>query len=140
MLQELSADQARQIATLAKAARAARDVILDNVPDEDLGIPRPARGEHNPAGALGFDPLPLDDPALIELRATVSALMPAARTELFVLMRMGQGDFAICDWERGLGEAALLGEDTVLAALTEDPDLHEHISKALYELGTESRA
>ena len=103
-------------------------------------MPRPARGEHNPAGALGFDPLPLDDPALIELRATVSALVPAARTELFILMRMGQGDFGICDWERGLAEAALLGEDTVLAALTEDPDLHEHISKALYELGTESRA
>ena len=140
MLQELSADQARQIADLAKTARAARDVILDNVPEEDLGVPRPARGEHNPAGALGYDPLPLDDPALIELRATVSALMPAARTELFILMRMGQGDFAICDWERGLAEAALLGEDTVLAALTEDPDLHEHISKALYELGTESRA
>ena len=140
MLQELSADQARQIADLAKTARTARDVILDNVPEEDLGVPRSARGEHNPAGTLGFDPLPLDDPALIELRATVCALVPAARAELFVLMRMGQGDFAICDWDRGLSEAALLGDDTILAALTEDADLHEHLSKALYELGTESRA
>ena len=140
MLQELSADQARLIADLAKTARTARDVILDNVPEEDLGVPRSARGEHNPAGTLGFDPLPLDDPALIELRATVCALVPAARAELFVLMRMGQGDFVICDWDRGLSEAALLGDDTILAALTEDADLHEHLSKALYELGTESRA
>ena len=140
MLQELSADQARLIADLAKTARTARDVILDNVPEEDLGVPRSARGEHNPAGTLGFDPLPLDDPALIELRATVCALVPAARAELFVLMRMGQGDFAIGDWDRGLSEAALLGDDTILAALTEDADLHEHLSKALYELGTESRA
>jgi hypothetical protein len=139
MLQELSADQAQQIADLAKTARAARDVILDNVPEEDLGVPKSARGEHNPAGTLGFDPLPLDDPALIELRAAVCALVPAARAELFVLMRMGQGDFAICDWDRGLSEAALLGDDTVLAALTEDADLHEHLSKALYELGTKSR-
>ena len=139
MLQELSADQARQIADLAKTARAARDVILDNVPEEDLGVPKSARGEHNPAGTLGFDPLLLDDPALIELRAAVCALVPAARAELFVLMRMGQGDFAICDWDRGLSEAALLGDDTILAALTEDADLHEHLSKALYELGTESR-
>lgn len=138
MLQELSADQAQQIADLAKTARAARDVILDNVPEEDLGVPKSARGEHNPAGTLGFDPLPLDDPALIELRAAVCALVPAARAELFVLMRMGQGDFAICDWDRGLSEAALLGDDTILAALTEDADLHEHLSKALYELGTES--
>ena len=138
MLQELSADQARQIADLAKTARAARDVILDNVPEEDLGVPKSARGEHNPAGTLGFDPLPLDDPALIELRAAVCALVPAARAELFVLMRMGQGDFAICDWDRGLSEAALLGDDTILAALTEDADLHEHLSKALYELGAES--
>jgi hypothetical protein len=140
MLQELSADQARQIADLAKVVRAARDVVLDNVPEEDLGVPRPARGEHNPAGALGFDPLPLDDPALIDLRAAVCALMPGARAELFVLMRMGQGDLAILDWDRGLSETALLGDDAVLAALTEDPDLHEHIAKALYELGTESRA
>ena len=140
MLQELSADQARQIADLAKAARAARDVILDNVPEEDLGAPRPARGEHNPAGALGFDPLPLEAPALIELRAAICALMPGARAELFVLMRMGQGDLAILDWDRGLSETALLGDDVVLAALTEDQDLHEHIAKALYELGTESRA
>ena len=139
MLQALSADQARQIAELAKAARAARDAILENVPEQDLGVPRPARGEHNPAGTLGFDPLPLDDPALLELRATICALMPAARTELFVLMRMGQGDFAICDWDRGLAEAALLGEDTVLAALTEDADLHEHIAKALYEVGSTSQ-
>ena len=139
MLQKLSADQARQIAALAKTARAARDVVLDNVPEEDLGEPQPARGEHNPAGALGFDALPSDDPALIELRAAVCALMPAARSELFVLMRMGQGDLAICDWDRGLSEAALLGEEVVLAALTEDPDLHEHLSKALYELGSASR-
>jgi hypothetical protein len=140
MLQELSPDQARQIADLAKLARAARDVVLDNVPEEELGVPPPGRGEHNPAGTLGFESLPLDDPALIELRAAVRALGPAARTELFVLMRMGQGDFAICDWDRGLSEAALLGEDTVIATLTEDPDLHEHLSKALYELGTERRA
>ena len=139
MLQELSADQAQQIADLAKTARAARDVILDNVPEEDLGVPKSARGEHNPASTLGFDALPLDDPALIKLRAAVCALVPAARAELFVLMRMGQGDFAICDWDRGLSEAALLGDDTILAALTEDADLHEHLSKALYELGTESR-
>ena len=45
MLQELSADQARQIADLAKAARAARDAILHNVPEQVLGVPRPARGE-----------------------------------------------------------------------------------------------
>ena len=139
MLQELSADQAQQIADLAKTARAARDVILDNVPEEDLGVPKSARGEHNPAGTLGFDPLPLDDPALIELRAAVCALVPAARAELFVLMRMGQGDFAICDWDRGLSEAALLGDNTILAALTGDADLHEHISKALYELGSTSQ-
>ena len=140
MLRELTVEQARQIAALAKTARAARDVMLNNVPEEDLGEPQSARGEHNPAGTLGFDALPSDGPAIVEFRQAVSAFAPAARSELFVLMRMGQGDIAICDWDRGLSEAALLGEDTVLATLTEDPDLHEHLSKALYELGTESRA
>jgi hypothetical protein len=107
MLQALSADQARQIADLAKAARAARDDILGNVPEQNLGEPRPARGEHNPARALGFDPLPLDHPARVELRENVYALMPAERTELFVLMRVGQGDFAIGDgWRHAPGLGA----------------------------------
>lgn len=139
MLRELNVEQARRIATLAKTARAARDVILNNVPEAVLGVPPPARGEHNPASVLGFDPLPLDDPALMELRQAVGALAPVARSELFVLMRMGQGDFAAGDWERGLAEAGLLGDETVLATLTEDPDLHEHLSKGLYELAPESR-
>jgi len=49
-------------------------------------------------------------------------------------MRMGQGDFAINDWDRALSEAELLGEQTVTAALIEDLDLHDHIAKGLYEV------
>jgi hypothetical protein len=86
MRQELTVEGARRIAALAKTARRARDAMLDNVPEEDLGEPRPARGEHNPTGALGFDPLPLGDLAIAALRQAVSALGRTARSELFVLM------------------------------------------------------
>jgi hypothetical protein len=134
MLRQLTEEQARQTAALAKAVRKARDALLDNVPDEDLGEPPAARGEHNPTAAFALDPLPPDDPAVAALRQALSALQPGARAELFVLMRMGQGDLGINDWDRGLSEAELLGDQTVTAAMTEDLDLHDHVTKGLYEV------
>ena len=134
MLQQLTEEQARQIAALATAVRKTRDALLDNVPDEDLGEPPAARGEHNPTAAFALDPLPPDDPSLTALRQAVGALAPGARSELFVLMRMGQGDFGINDWERGLSEAELLGDGTIIGAIIEDLDLHDHITKGLYEV------
>jgi len=134
MLQQLTEEQARQIAALGKAVRKTRDALLDNVPDEDLGEPPAARGEHNPTAAFALDPLPPDDPSFVALQQAVGALAPGARSELFVLMRMGQGDFGINDWERGLSEAELLGDGTIIGAIIEDLDLHDHITKGLYEV------
>jgi hypothetical protein len=134
MLQQLTEEQAHQIAALARAVRKARDALLDNVPDEDMEEPPAARGEHNPTAAFALDPLPPDDPSVTALQRALGALAPGARSELFVLMRMGQGDFGINDWDQGLSEAELLGEETVTAALIEDLDLHDHITKGLYEV------
>jgi hypothetical protein len=134
MLQQLTEQQAHQIAALARAVRKARDALLDNVPDEDLAEPPAARGEHNPTAAFALDPLPPDDPSVAALQRALGALAPAARSELFVLMRMGQGDYGINDWEQGLAEAELLGDQTVTAAMIEDLDLHDHITKGLYEV------
>jgi hypothetical protein len=134
MLQQLAEEQARQIASLAKTVRETRDALLDNVHDEDLKEPPAARGEHNPTATFALDPLPPDDPAVAALHQALSALQPGARSELFVLMRMGQGDFGITDWEQGLSEAELLGDETVTATMIEDLDLHDHITKALYEI------
>ncbi|OFW72275.1 MAG: hypothetical protein A2W02_03920 [Alphaproteobacteria bacterium RBG_16_64_48] len=138
MLKQLTEEQARHIAALARGVRNARDALLDNVPDEDMGEPPAARGEQNPTAAFALDPLPPDDPAVAALQQALTALEAAARSELFVLMRMGQGDFAICDWDRALSEADLLGEKTVTAALIEDLDLHDHVTKGLYEIGSSS--
>lgn len=134
MLQELTKERARQIADFAKAARDARDAILANIPEEALGEPRVARGAHNPIAGLGFDPLPPDASEIAALENAVSALAPLARSELFALMRIGQGDLAAGNWDRGLSEATTLGDETVAAALTENPDLHDHLAKGLFEL------
>jgi hypothetical protein len=48
-------------------------------------------------------------------------------------MRIGQGDLATRKWYRGLREAEMLGEETITAAIIEDPDLHDHLTKGLYE-------
>lgn len=135
MLKDLNVDQARFVALLAKAARAQRDATLGHGPDKDLGGTKAARGEHNPTAALGYDPLPAADYQLSALREALDALAPTERSELYVLMRIGQGHLAANKWHRGLEEAQSLGNATVASALIEDPDLHDHISKGLYQAG-----
>jgi hypothetical protein len=133
MLKDLNVDQARFIAILARTARTQRDEFLGNVAEEDLEDVAPARGEHNPTAALGFEPLPGEAPQTAALREAISALSEAARGELYTLMRIGQGHLAAKKWHRGLSEAKMLSDETVTAAIIEDPDLHDHIAKGLYE-------
>ena len=133
MLKDLNLDQARFIAVLAQAARAQRDALLGRVGEEALGQVKPARGEHNPTATLGFEPLPASDLQLAALREAVAALSAPARREVYALMRIGQGHLAAKKWHRGLTEAERLGDETVAAAILEDADLHDHITKGLYE-------
>ena len=133
MLKDLNVDQARFIAIVAKAARTQRDALLGHVAEEDLNGLTPARGEHNPTATLGFAPLPPDAPQIAALRDAISVLSPDARGELYALMRIGQGHLAAKKWHRGITEAQLLGDEAVAATIAEDSDLHDHISKGLYE-------
>jgi hypothetical protein len=48
-------------------------------------------------------------------------------------MRIGQGHLAAKKWHHGLSEAELLGDNVITAAITDDPDLHDHVTKGLYE-------
>jgi hypothetical protein len=134
MLASLSVKQAQRIAELANAARKARDGLLGNVPEKTVGDPPAARGEHNPTATLGYSPLSPGAPSLRELQSAVDSLEPAARAELFAVLRIGQSDLAAGDWEGLLEEADLLGDKTIAAVLIEDPDLHDHLVKGLYEL------
>ena len=135
MLMELEARQAHHITRLAQAAREARDGLLHGVSDETVNEPHPAKGEQDRIGAGGFDVLRADDPALSALRQAIGDLGPAARSELFALMRIGQGELAAKDWERGLSEAETLGDEGVGGVLSDDIDLPTHLEKGLYELG-----
>ena len=133
MLNDLNTDQARFVALLAKAARAERDAMLGHGPDRPLSEATATRGERNPTAALGYDPLPAENLQLQALHDELSSLTETARSELYVLMRIGQGQVAANQWHRGLQEAQLLGDATVRSAVIEDPDLHEHVLKGLYE-------
>jgi hypothetical protein len=86
--------EARHIAGLAEAARAARDRALEKVRETELGEPPPARGEHNPAGSLGLEALPPDDPARLALRDAIAELAPETRMKLWALMMVGRGEYA----------------------------------------------
>lgn len=135
MSTELRTDQAQFIALLAKTARIQRDKFLGNVAEEDLNEIEPSRGEHNPTAALGFDPLEAGSEQVKSLRDAIGELTPSARAELYALMRIGQGHLAAGEWSRGSSDAALLDEPTITAALLDDPDLHDHLMKGLYETG-----
>ena len=134
MLEKLTSRQAHLIAQLARVARDARDVLLHGVPEETVSEPYPAKGERDRMGAGGFDVLPADDPAVTALRGAISGLRPAARSELFTLMRIGQGELAPGDWQRGLSEATALGDESIGGILADDIDLQSHLEKGLYEL------
>jgi hypothetical protein len=133
LLKELNRNQAQFVAVLARAARMQRDAFVAGVPEGDLADMRPSRGEHNPMADLGFTPFPGDAPQLVILREAINILSQAGRSELYALMRIGQGALAARKWHRGLVEAQNLGDETVKAALIEDPDLHDHLVKGLYE-------
>jgi hypothetical protein len=133
MLKNLNVDQARFVAILARTARMQRDSFLGNVPEDGLGGMQPGRGEHNPTAELGFEPLPPDASQTAALRDAIATLSQGARNELYTLMRIGQGDLAAKTWHRGLSEAEVLSKEAITAAIIEDPDLHDHIMKALYE-------
>ena len=115
-------------------ARAQRDALLGNVAEDDLDGPTPARGEHNPTAELGVEPLPADasKPAAALCEA-INSLSEPARRELYALMRIGQGHLAAKKWDRGLSEAEMLGDNVITAAIIDDPDLHDHVTKGLYE-------
>ncbi len=134
MLKELHVKQARFIALLANTARIQRDSLLGNVAEDDLDGLTPGRGEHNPIVELGVEPLPADASRPAEaLSEAIGSLPGPARRELYALMRVGQGHLAAKNWDRGLAEAELLGDSAISAAVIDDPDLHDHIMKALYE-------
>jgi hypothetical protein len=132
LLKDLNVDQADFVALLAKNAREQRDAVLGNVAERDLGGSTPARGEHNPTAELGFEPAGDASPTAL-LQDAIANLSENARRELYALMRIGQGHLAAKKWHRGLSDAEILGDATVTAAIIGDADLHDHLTKGLYE-------
>lgn len=72
------------------------------------------------------------------MREAISSLSKGARRELYTLKRIGQKQLAPKKWHRGRSEAEMLGDGTITGAIIEDPDLHDHITKGLYEAGLSS--
>lgn len=133
MLEKIGAEEVKHIAWLAKAAREARDVMLEKVLGEAMGEPSPAKGEHNPAAALGLDPLPQDHPARIALKEAIDGLPSEGRRELLALMWIGRNDYGAADWERAIADATTAFEINA-EILMEEADLSAFLLKGLYEM------
>ena len=135
MLEELEIVMAKRIAKLADAARAAHDRILAQVRDSEPGEPPPVHGRRDPEGTLGLAVLPDDEPALKRLREAISLLRPEMRRTLWVVMRIGEGDYARGDWEEARAAADGVSDERITVDLADDVELHEKLMKGLYELG-----
>lgn len=134
VLKTLTPSQVHHIAQLAREARQARDALLGAAAETAAGEPHPAKGEHDRIGAGGFDVLPASSPPLSALRAAIGRLRPDARSELYALMRIGQGDLAPGDWREGLSEASRLGDAGVGGLLADDIDLQTHLDRGFHEI------
>lgn len=132
MLDRLGAEYAKTIATLAVAARQARDQML-RVRPRSLDELEPARGEHNPFATLGLDPASADHPALTALRDAIARLPIAAQHELRALDWIGRGEYSAKDWSRA-HDASQSSPASPIEELIGEADLHENLMKALYEL------
>ena len=135
MLKKLAVAEAKHVAEMARAARAARDEMLRHVPGEELGGPKPARGAHIPTAGLGYDPLPRTHRVRVALADSVIALSAEARRELLALMWIGQGEYGVKQWDEAVAEASRLSDDVAVETLMGRPDLHQTLMKGLYELG-----
>jgi hypothetical protein len=133
MLESLTVEDVKRISELAKAARDVKDEILRPVREQDLGEPKPVRGKHDRAAALGLDPVPFDHPTRKVLREAIDALPTAARRELLALVWIGQGDYGAAQLDKAIADTA---STTDLSAdqFTSQADLHELLTKSLYEL------
>jgi uncharacterized protein DUF3775 len=138
MLYELEILEVRRIADLAAEARKVRDRLLEKVPEAELGEPKPARGEHNPAGNIGLDDVSAGDPAFIALRHGIAELPRELREKLWAVAQIGCGDIGARDWDRALSQIPNVSDDEIMARLLGEPDLHERLRKGLYELGASS--
>jgi len=135
VLYEIEILEARRVAELAAAAREALDQTLAPMREAELGEPTPARGEHDPAGTLGFAGVPEIEPAHRVLREAVEGLLPEIRRKLWVVMRMGRGDYAKADWDRAVAAAENVSDESIVSDLAADIDLHDELMKGLYEMG-----
>lgn len=135
MLHELDVLEARQIADLSADARKVRDRLLEKVLDTELGEPVPARGEHNPAGALALNEVLVAEPEFAALHAAIVALPRDIREKLWVVAQVGRGDVAILGWDEAVAAASLMNDDDIVTGMIADSDLHDHLRKGLYELG-----
>jgi hypothetical protein len=132
MLESLTSQDVKRISELAKAARDARDEILRPVRQQDLGQPKPARGKHDPAAALGLDPVPFEHPTRKALREAIEALSIPARRELLALVWIAQGDYGAAQLPKAVADASIT--DLSVDRFTSEADLHELLAKSLYEL------
>jgi hypothetical protein len=82
---------------------------------------------------LGLDPVPFDHPTRKALQEAIEALSTPARRELLALVWIAQGDYGAAQLAKAVADAASI-TDLSAGRFTSEADLHELLTKSLYEL------
>lgn len=140
MLHELEALETCRIADLAADAKKIRDRLLQKVPRNAFAEPKPARGEHDPAHDFPLDDVLARKPEFVALRQAITELPREIRQAVWAVMEIGRGSFSADEWDQAMAQVSPLGDIEVVAALADEPDLHDCLRKGLYALGMVPRA
>jgi hypothetical protein len=130
MLEAIDANEIREIAALAKAARAVQDRLLNKMRIVD----RFEDGKELAAQTAETLDVTLDNEPLHQLRSRIAGLAEEARLELAAVMLVGRGDVAAQQWTAALDEARGRGDASDAEALARKPDLAEYLAKGLFQL------
>lgn len=133
MFEALASVQIRALAEKALAVREAGEEKLRGVRDAAFGEPRPARRQPEPGADVAVDALSEGEPHRRAFVEALSSLPLPARRELWALVLIGRGDYGLDEWDQAVMEAGRLSDFDARVFL-EQPDLHDHLMKAVYEI------
>ena len=140
MLNDNEAGDIRRIAQLALKAGEAQDRAFVNTAVLELDEPHPPQGEGRPVNDLGLAALPDDEPTVRALRDAIDDAPDEFKRKLWVVSRIGNGDYAAGQWDQAIADAVLLPRSAFISELADEADLHDRLMKGLFELGIAERA
>ena len=135
MLHELEVLETRRIADLALDVRKLRRRTAGESSKSQISVSRGRTRRTQSRRRVPLNSVLEARPEFVAPQEAIVALPREIREKLWVVARIGRGDGTAADWEQTICLASLLTDGALAVDLLDEPDLHDYLSKGLYELG-----